>query len=121
MKHIVAHEMTDTNLVKAIVDKAYEGYAAKLAEYSPSIAWADDRNAKVSFVVMGKSIDVDFAIGKTKIKITGKLPLMFRLFEGKITKVISDEMKMWIAKAKAGEFDDLVSAEVEEAAAETGE
>ncbi len=105
MKHVTEHGLNDINLVKRVIDAAYTTYSAKMRDYSPSIKWTGDTTAVVSFAVKSKKIDVNFAADEKKVVITGKLPFIFRIFEKKITGVISKEMDEWIEKAKAGEFD----------------
>ncbi len=103
MKYVTKHGIDDLDRVKTIIEKAYDSYKERLSEYNPNLTWKDDRNATVSFSVMKKSLDTDFEITKDEVRIEGKIPLMFRLFEGKIEKVVGGEIEKWIAKAKNGE------------------
>jgi hypothetical protein len=104
MEYSVDHGLDDRARARQVVDKAYESYKERLAEYSPSIKWLDDERAKIGFRVMGKAIDVMVSIDDKQVRMTGDLPFLFRPFQKKITGVIGREVEKWIAKAKAGEL-----------------
>ena len=105
MEYTTTHGLNDLSLVKRVIDAAYETYSKELAEYKPSIDWKSDTEATVTFTALGKKVNVNFAAGKKKVLVYGKLPLLFKPFSKKITTTIGDEMEKWIEKAKNGEFD----------------
>ena len=102
MKYAIRHDMTDLDRVKTAIDKAYDAYAERLADYSPSLRWNGDRAATVSFTVMNKTLDTDLTITDDELRLQGKVPLLFRPFEGKMTKALGEEVEKWLAKARAG-------------------
>jgi hypothetical protein len=104
MKYVVKHQLDDLGRVKTVIEKAYESYAKRLADYSPRINWRDDRNAAVDFTVMKKKIEANFAITDDEVRIEGNIPFLFRPFQGRIEKVIGEEVEKWLAKARAGEI-----------------
>jgi hypothetical protein len=104
MKYAVKHDLEDLDRVKTVIDKAYESYSKRLEDYSPRIKWHDDRRATVDFTVMRKKIEADFTITDNEVRIEGTIPFLFRPFEGRITKVIGEEVEKWLAKARAGEI-----------------
>lgn len=106
MKHVTKHDLNDLNLVKRVIEAAFATYSKKMAEYSPSLKWTGETKATVGFKVLRKEIEVHFVADAKKVVITGKLPFIFRVLEGRITKVIAAEMDEWVMKAKAGEFDE---------------
>ena len=120
MEYTTTHGLNDLSLVKRVIDAAYETYSKELAEYKPSIDWKSDTEATVTFTALGKKVNVNFAAGKKKVLVYGKLPLLFKPFSKKITTTIGDEMEKWIEKAKNGEFD-APEAPAEETEASTEE
>ncbi len=104
MKYVTKHGIDDLDRVKTVIEKAYGSYKERLSEFSPNLTWKDDRHATVSFSVMKKSLSTDFEITPEEVRIEGKIPLMFKLFESKIEKVVGGEVEKWIAKAQNGEI-----------------
>lgn len=104
MKYVVKHQLEDLGRVKTVIDKAYGAYATRLADYSPRINWRDDRNATVDFTVMKKKIEANFQITEEEVRIEGNIPFIFKPFQGRIEKVIGEEVDKWLAKARAGEI-----------------
>jgi hypothetical protein len=96
--------MPDLGRVKTVIDKAYESYAERLADYSPNITWRGDREATVDFTVMRKTIDATFYITDEEVRIEGNIPFLFKPFQGRIERVLAEEIDRWLAKAKAGEI-----------------
>ncbi len=103
MKYVTKHGIDDLDRVKTVIEKAYDSYKERLSEYNPNLTWKDDRNATVSFSVMKKSLNTDFEITEDEVRIEGKIPFIFKPFEGKIEKVVGGEIEKWIVKAKNGE------------------
>jgi hypothetical protein len=104
MKYVVNHGMSDLDQVRAVIGKAYEAYRKRLADYDPNIEWRDPNNAVVSFKVMRKTIDARFRVDDEQIRVEGDIPFIFRPFQGKIERVVGEEVEKWLAKAKAGEI-----------------
>jgi len=106
MKYVAKHGIDDLERVKTVIEKAYGSYSQRLSDYNPNLQWEDDRHATVSFTVAKKTINTDFEITDEEIRIEGKIPLIFKVFESKIEKVVGGEVDKWIAKARAGELDE---------------
>ena len=104
MKYAIKHDMADLDRVKTAIDKAYDTYAGRLADYSPSLRWHGDRAATMSFTVMNKTLDANLTITDDELCLQGKVPLLFRPFEGKITKVLGEEVEKWLAKVRSGQI-----------------
>jgi hypothetical protein len=104
MEYSVEHGLDDQSRVRQVVEKAYDSYKGRLAEYNPSLSWVDDSKAKVAFKVLGKNIEVFLKIGPRKLDLTGDLPFMFRPFQKKIVGVIGREVEAWVVKAQNGEL-----------------
>jgi hypothetical protein len=104
MKYVVKHQLPELDRVKTVIDKAYEAYAKRLEDYSPKIKWHNDREATVDFTVMRKKIEANFTITEEEVQINGTIPFLFRPFQGRIEKVLGEEIEKWLAKARAGEI-----------------
>jgi hypothetical protein len=104
MKYVAKHQLDDLARVKTVIEKAYESYAQRLADYKPRIKWNNDRQAVVDFTVMSKKIEANFDITDEEVRINGQIPFIFRPFQGRIEKVIGEEVEKWLAKARAGEI-----------------
>ena len=104
MEYSIKHRMTDLDRVKAVVDKAYRTYVERLADYSPSLRWTDDRSATVSFTVMNTTLDATVTITDDELRVHGDVPFFFRPFEGQITKVLGEEIEKWLARTRTGDL-----------------
>lgn len=104
MKYRVQHGLPNTDRVRTVVDRAYEAYKERLAKYDPSITWQGDDRAVISFAIMGKKLDANVEIDERELRLDGKVPFLFRPFEGKILGVVGGEVEKWIEKAKKGEI-----------------
>ena len=103
MKHQVAHDLS-VPLAKAAVNKAFESYSKRFAEYKPTLTWTDERNAKAGFSVKGITLHGGFEVGERAIGLELDVPFIFRIFKKQALDVIEKEVAVWIAKAKAGEL-----------------
>lgn len=104
MKYVAKHGMSDLGRMRIVIDKAYESYAARLSDFNPQIEWKSDREAVVSFSVMKKTLSANFAVDEENVVITGDIPFLFKPFQGRIEKVLGEEMEKWLAKERAGEI-----------------
>lgn len=103
MRHIIAHDL-DVATAKRAVDRAFVEYSRALPSYSPTLTWATDRLAKVGFSAKGMSIKGTLTVGEREIALDIDVPFLLRLFQGKAVSIIDREVRVWIAKAKAGEL-----------------
>ena len=104
MEYKVKHGLSDRAQVRTVVEKAYEAYKERLANYNPSIKWVSDRAAEINFSVKGMGMDTKFVIDDDELHITGKIPWLFKPFERKILDVVGNEVDKWLAKARKGEI-----------------
>lgn len=103
MKHQVPHDLP-LPVAKKAVEKAFESYSERFAEYHPTLAWVDDQHAKAGFSVKGISLKGAFGITAKFIELELDVPFVFRIFKNKALEVIEREVVKWVAKAKAGEI-----------------
>jgi hypothetical protein len=104
MKYVAKHGLPDRSRVRLVVDKAYEVYEVKLADYKPKLAWKSDCEGVLSFAVLGKSLTVEIHITDAEVRFEGDMPFLFRPFQGKVERVLGEEIEKWLVKARAGEI-----------------
>ncbi len=104
MQYVVKHGMSDLGRVRTVIEKAYESYRKRLEDHDPNLQWIDENQAKVTFTVMRKTLEARFRVDAEEVRVEGDVPFLFRPFQGKIEKVIGEEVEKWLAKARAGEI-----------------
>ncbi|RMG96202.1 MAG: hypothetical protein D6705_11830 [Deltaproteobacteria bacterium] len=100
MQHRITHGLGDLTKARSVVEQAFSTYRERLADYEPNLAWQSDRRAEVTFRVMGKSMRVAMELDEQDVVVEGKLPLVFRPFQGKILGVLEREVKAWAERAR---------------------
>jgi hypothetical protein len=102
MKHLIPHDV-DRALARLATRAALKGYRARFPQFSPGGSWRDDDTAEVWFQTPVGRIE-----GLVTIKDNGvqlhltKLPFAARVFRRQAIKIVEDEVKVWIDKAKKG-------------------
>ena len=100
MEHRIRHDLGSLERAREVVEKAYAEYKVRLAEYKPTLEWSGETSARIGFTVMNKSLGVDAKVTDQELIMTGKLPLLFRPFQGKIIGVVDAEVRKWIERAR---------------------
>lgn len=103
MKHEVQHDL-DTALARRCVDKAFESYSARFADYSPTMTWSSERVAIAGFSVKGIKLQGSIEIMPRTIGLDLDVPFLLRVFKNRALEVIEKEIRLWVGKAKAGEI-----------------
>jgi hypothetical protein len=103
LKHVVKHGL-GFEAAKKVAEAAVGSYTERFKKYDPKVAWKDDRTAKISFSVKGMSLDGTLEVGDENIEMDLDVPFLLRPFKGTAISVIDEEIKKWLAKAKAGEI-----------------
>lgn len=103
MKHEVPHDL-ELPVAKRCVDKAFESYSARFADYSPTMIWASDRVANVGFSAKGIKLKGSIEIMPRAIGLDLDVPFLLRVFKNRALEIIENEIRMWVGKAKAGEI-----------------
>ncbi len=101
MEHRIRHGLGSLERARELVDKAYAEYKVRLSSYNPEIEWVTDRQARIGFTVMSKSLWVNAEVTADDLTLTGKLPLLMRPFQGKIIGVIDAEVRKWLERAES--------------------
>jgi hypothetical protein len=78
-------------------------YAERFAKYNPTTTWVSDDKANVSFSVKGMTLNGELTVTDEHIDMDLDVPFLLKPFKGKALSVIEEEIKKWVAKAKAGE------------------
>jgi hypothetical protein len=103
VKHAVTHDLS-IPLAKTTVNKAFESYCARFAEYKPTLRWVSDRKADAGFSVKGFSLKGGFEVTDSTIELELDVPFVLRIFKNQALSVIEKEVLLWVSKAKAGEI-----------------
>jgi hypothetical protein len=103
MKHVIQHGVTQKQAREAI-DAAIKVYSRKFPEYHPKSRWLDQHRAEVSFKVKGYTLTATINVHPKTIESEMDVPFLFLPFRGRALKVIEDEIRKWVARAKAGEI-----------------
>ncbi len=101
MKHTIVHDLGSTEQARGVVEEAYGEYERRLASYDPKLTWVGQTQARIDFSVMGKSLSVTIDLTAHDLTVEGKLPLLFRPFQGKILSVLEREVRIWAERARA--------------------
>lgn len=103
MKHSIDHDL-DLVTAKKVTDRAFAEYGNRYPDYKPTLTWADERRADVSFSAKGIHLGGVMAIDEKTISLDLDVPFLFRPFQKRAIEVIDREVKVWIEKAHAGEI-----------------
>jgi hypothetical protein len=103
VKHEVPHDL-EFSVAKKAVERAFESYSERFADYSPTMSWANDRTANVGFSVKSITLKGSIEIEPKTINMELDVPFVFRIFKNQALKVIEGEIRKWVDKAKAGEI-----------------
>ncbi len=110
MKHTIVHDLGSTEQARRVVDEAYGEYERRLGAYQPTLTWLGPERARIEFTVMGKALAVTIELSARDLTVEGKLPLVFRPFQGKILSVLEREVQVWARRAQAPAADEITSA-----------
>jgi len=103
MKHSVKHEL-DVATAKKATQRAFESYAERFSEYSPTASWTTDSRCEVGFEVKGVKLKGVLEILPGEVEMDLDVPFIFRPFKSRALGLIENEVKAWIEKAKNGEL-----------------
>lgn len=103
MKHIVPHDL-DPASAKRALQAAIDAYGRRFAEFNPTATWKDDERAEISFNAKGVTLKGMLELTSRGIAMDLDVPFVFKFIQKKAIAVIEEEVKEWVAKAKAGEI-----------------
>jgi len=105
MKHVIKHDLSPELAKKATV-KAFESYKAKFADYNPTDKWVTENKAEISFSAKRMTLNGGVELRPGEIELELEVPFIFRVFSGRAMKIVEEEIREWIERAKNGELDD---------------
>jgi hypothetical protein len=103
MKHTIEHDL-EIDAARRVTDRAFAEYKSRYPAYEPTLRWADDRRADVSFNAKGIRLNGSMAIAERTIVLDLDVPFLLRPFQKKAVEVIDREVRRWMGKAQAGEL-----------------
>jgi hypothetical protein len=103
MKGSIEHDLSPEQL-RLAVTKFAEAYVQRFAEYNATATWLSDDKVEVRFKVKGVSLAGQLALLPRELAMDMKVPLPFQLFRSRALKAIEDEVRPWLARAKAGQL-----------------
>ena len=106
MKHVIEHDLSD-DLAKRATERAYETYRERFEKYNPTATWVTDRRAEVGFEAKGIKLQGSIALEPGQIELELKVPFAFKIFQKRALQIIEEEIEAWIARARAGELDEV--------------
>lgn len=101
MKHLVRHDL-DEPTVRRVAEKALDAYRTRFPDARPTVTWTDPKTAALSFDIKGVKLNGSVELAPGAIAVDLHVPLLFRPFKGKAIAVVEEEIKKWIAEARAG-------------------
>ena len=103
MKHAVPHDLGPER-AKLVAESAIASYQKRFEKYNAKARWVAPTRAEISFNVKGMSIGGTLEVKAHAIEMDLEVPFLLRPFKSTAVGVIEEEIKSWIAKAKAGEI-----------------
>ncbi len=103
MKQVIQHDL-DMPTAKRVVDRAFAEYQSRYPEYQPSLRWVSDQQADVAFNAKGIKLGGTMALAQGTIALELDVPFLFRPFQKKALEVIDREVRVWLEKARSGDF-----------------
>jgi hypothetical protein len=105
MRHKIPHSLP-IEIARRATKAALDSYKAQMAEYNPKGHWLSEDRARVSFTVAGRTLDGAVTVTTASVDMELEVPFLFRPFKGVAMRIVQAEIELWLARAKAGEFDD---------------
>jgi hypothetical protein len=103
MKHVIQHDL-DMPTAKQVTDRAFAAYQERYPDYQPTLSWVSDRRADVAFSARGIKLGGSMSLEPGSIALDLDVPFLFRPFQKKAVEVIDREVRVWLARARAGEL-----------------
>ncbi len=101
--HRIAHGLS-LELAQRATRVALESYQEQFREYDPQASWRTDSRATVRFTVAGRTLEGELRIDEHHVHLNLEVPLIFRPFRSAALKLIDEEIRTWIAKARLGQL-----------------
>jgi hypothetical protein len=99
MKHTIDHDL-DMETARKATHEAFDNYAQRFSEYSPTANWVTEDKAEVGFKAKGISLNGSIELRPGAIDLELDVPFLFRPFRKMALSVIEEEIRERIQKAK---------------------
>ena len=103
MKHVMPHDLPP-ELAKKAAEKAFDAYRERFAKYDPTLTWVSETQAEATFSAKGIILVGNMYLRPTEIAFELDVPFVFGMFRKKAMEIMERELRIWVAKAKAGEI-----------------
>ncbi len=103
VNNTLRHEVTHQEAREAI-RTALAVYCRKFPQYQPTTAWLDENKAHTSFRYKHFSLVAEVEVLGDRIEMGMDVPLLFWPFKTAALALIENEIRKWLARAKAGEL-----------------
>src|SRR5690349_12547110 len=98
LKHGVTQEQA-----RRAIDTALKVYCRKFPEYQPHTRWLNPHRAETTFHYKRMTLVAKVAVHNEHIDMGMDVPLLFYPFRNRALAFIENEIRKWLARAKAGE------------------
>ena len=105
MRHSIAHDLP-MDTARRATQAAMDSYGEQMAEYAPSSRWTSANHAIVQFTVAGRTLEGAVTVKPRSVDLQLDVPFLFRPFKGVAMRIVKGEIEAWLARARAGEFDE---------------
>lgn len=102
-KHVIEHDL-DLATARKVTDKAFETYAQRFKDYSPTATWVSDTKSNIGFQAKGIKLTGSLELKPRAVELELDVPMLLRPFKGRAIQIIDEEIRDWIGKAKAGQI-----------------
>lgn len=103
MKHTVPHDL-DLQTARRVADRAWSSYQERFSKYEPTLRWMTDHRAEVGFSATGIHLKGTLELSPGRIEMDLDVPFLLRVFKAKAIAIVDQEIRKWIAVAKAGDL-----------------
>jgi len=103
MDYSVKHDLGKEK-AKQVTEAAYNSYKERFAKYSPTADWVSPYSCDITFTAKGIKLRGNLTVTENSVDMELNVPLLLRPFKKMALGIVTDEIKSWIAKAKAGEI-----------------
>ena len=101
--HRIPHGLS-LPLAQRATRAALESYRDQFPDNDPSGRWLSPSHARVEFTAGGRRLGGDVHVGPDFIHLELEVPFIFRPFRAAAMKIIEQEIRLWISRAKQGQL-----------------
>jgi hypothetical protein len=101
MVHTIPHDLSP-EAVRQTLQAALGEYQARYPAYHPELRFLSEERAELSFQARGRRLHGTVDLLPGRLVIDFKVPLLFRVFEGRVRQIVDREVTRWLAGAARG-------------------